>query len=123
MKRIIQVFLAFILLSGACYLSSCKGKVATTGTLSITALTKDGILPGSNTHQIYLALSKANLDNKVYERSGYLDANSSTIFRDLSPKLYWYRVDGWDDFGASQVYAGIDASVILWLNTPSSSKK
>jgi len=123
MKRTIPVFLALILLSGASFLLSCKGKVATTGTLSITAMTKDGILSGAAQPAIYLATSKANLDNKIYERSGWLDAHGSIIFRELSPKLYWYRVEGWDDFGASQVYNGIDESVILWLNTPSSPKK
>lgn len=120
MKRIITVFLALILISGSFSFLSCKDKVATTGTLSITAITKDGILSGATQPAIYLALSKANLDNKIYERSYWLDANGSVIFRDLLPKFYWYRVEGWDDFGAIQVNAGLDASVILWLNTPSS---
>lgn len=123
MKRAIPVFLALILLSGAFFFCSCKGKVATTGTLSITAMTKDGIISTATPVEIYLATSKENLDNKIYESFGWLDANGSKIFRDLLPKYYWYRVEGWDDYGASQVYAGLDASVILWLNSPSSPKK
>jgi hypothetical protein len=123
MKRTIPVFLALIFLSGAFFFFSCKEKVASTGTLSVTAMTKDGILSSDTSAAIYLATSKENLDNKIYESSGWLDANGSKIFRDLLPKYYWYCVEGWDDYGASQVYAGLDASVILWLNSPSSPKK
>lgn len=119
MKRSIQLFLALILVSGAFFFISCKEKVATTGSLSVTAMTKDGVLSGATQLPIFLATSKANLDNKVYERSGWLDANGSIIFRELQPKLYWYKVEGWEDIGGSQVYNGIDESVILWLNTPS----
>ena len=122
MKRLFPVFLAFMLLSGAFFFFSCKAKEATTGTLSITAYTKDGLVSASAPVQIYLATSKINLDNKIYQTSGWLGANGSDIFRDLLPGYYWYRVDGWDDFGAAEVFAGVDASVILWLNTPSQNK-
>jgi hypothetical protein len=122
MKRTFPVFLALILLSGAFFFFSCKGKMSTTGTLSVTVRTETGVISVTPI-AIYLASSKANLDNKIYETSGWLDANGSKIFRDLLPTYYWYRVEGWDDYGAAEVYAGVDASVILWLNTPSSSKK
>jgi hypothetical protein len=122
MKRSFQTFLVLILLSGAFYFSSCKGKDATTGTLSITAMTSTGAVSTTTPVGIHLATSKANLDNNVYVATGWLNANGSYIFRDLTPKFYWYNVDGWNDYGASDVYAGIDESVILWLNSPSSSK-
>jgi len=123
MKRTIPVFLALMLLSGAFFFCSCKGKVASTGTLSITAMTKEGNVSSNNPIAIYLATSKESLDNHIYEASGWLDGNESKIFRDLLPKYYWYRIEGWDDYGAAEVFAGVDASVILWLNSPSSSKK
>jgi hypothetical protein len=123
MKRIIPAFLALILLSGAFLFFSCKEKVASTGTLSITAMTKSGNVSSSAPIAIYIATSKENLDNQIYQSSGWLDGNGSKIFRDLLPKYYWYRIDGWDDYGAAEVFAGVDASVILWLNSPSSSKK
>jgi len=123
MKRKFTVFLALILFSSAFFLFSCKGKIASTGTLSVTAMTKDGAPSPSAPPAIYLATSKENMDNKIYESSGWLDANGSKIFRDLLPKYYWYRVEGWNDVGASAVYAGFDESVILWLNSPSAAKK
>jgi len=123
MKRIFPVFLALILLSGASFFFSCKTKEPTIGTLTITVMTKDGSISGGNPIAIYLATSKENLDNKIYVTSGWLDSNKSKIFRDLLPTYYWYGVEGWDDYGAAEVYAGVDGSVILWLNSPSSSRK
>jgi len=86
-------------------------------------MTKEGNVSSNNPIAIYLATSKESLDNHIYEASGWLDGNESKIFRDLLPKYYWYRIEGWDDYGAAEVFAGVDASVILWLNSPSSSKK
>jgi hypothetical protein len=123
MKRTILSFLALVLISGAFFISSCKSKDPTTGTLTVTAMTKDGILVLGTPPAIYLATSKANMDSKIYVTSGWLDANGSKIFRDLLPQYYWYRVEGYDDCGAAEVYAGVDASVILWLYSPGSSKK
>jgi hypothetical protein len=121
MKRRFSVFLVFILLSSAFFLFSCAGKQATTGTLTVIAMAKDSIIPANT--PIYLASSKENLDNKIYAASGWLDANASKIFRDLAPKYYWYRIEGWDNYGASEVFAGVDETVILWVNSPSPSKK
>jgi hypothetical protein len=104
------------MISSAFFFISCTGKEATTGTLTIVAQAKDSIIPANT--PIYLASSKANLDNKVYAASGWLDANSSKIFRDLTPNYYWYRIGGWDNYGASEVLAGVDETVILWVNTP-----
>ena len=123
MKRSFAVFLALILLFGAFFFPSCKGKEATVGTLSITVRTSTGVVSTANPVAIYLATSKDNLDNKVYVATGWLSGNGSYIFRDLAPRFYWYQADGWNDYGATDVYAGIDESVILWLNSPSSSKK
>jgi hypothetical protein len=123
MKRTIPVFLVLILVSGAFFLFSCKGKVSTTGTLTVIAMTTDGVISTSTPVQVYLALSKADLDNKNYVATGWLSSSGSKLFGDLLPKYYWYRVDGWDDFGAAEVFAGVDSSVILWLNTPTPSKK
>ena len=116
MKRTIRAFLALIMISSAFFFISCTGKEATTGTLTIVAQAKDSIIPANT--PIYFASSKANLDNKVYAASGWLDANSSKIFRDLTPNYYWYRIGGWDNYGASEVLAGVDETVILWVNTP-----
>ncbi|MCX6244475.1 MAG: hypothetical protein NTU98_07180 [Bacteroidetes bacterium] len=119
MKRSFTVFLAFMLISGSFFLSSCKEKTATTGSLAITALIKDGG-PAANV-QLFLAASREDLDNKNYMKSGYTNGAGSIIFRELPSAYYWYRVDGWDDYGAAEVFNGTDMSVILWLNTPSPS--
>jgi hypothetical protein len=121
MKRAFPVFLVLVLLSGAFFLSSCKGKVSTFGTLSVTARTKDTISTGTPV-RICLASSKENLENKIYLFANWSDANFSTIFRDLEPTYYWYRVEGWADYGAAEVFAGVDASVVIWLNTPEKAK-
>jgi hypothetical protein len=121
MKRAFPVFLVLVLLSGALFLFSCKGKVASTGTLSVTARSKDTISAGTPV-KICLASSKENLENKIYLYTNWADANVSTIFRNLVPTYYWYGVEGWADYGAVEVYAGVDASVIIWLNTPTKSK-
>ena len=123
MKRKFPVFLALILLSGAFFLFSCKGKVSNFGTLSITVMTKDTLTSGITSLQIFIASSKQNLDSQVYVSSGWLSGSGSYIFRDLAPGYYWYRVQGWNDYGAAEVFAGVDASVILWLNSPAASKK
>ena len=120
MKRTFKVFLAFVMFSGIFILNSCKGKEATTGTLTITAMTNNGapsIAPGPV--PVYLATSKSNLDNHIYVATGYLNSSGSVIFRGLTPNNYWYGVYGWNDSGASDVLAGIDESVYLWLNSPS----
>ncbi len=111
MKHKIHGFLTFLLLSGGVLFFSCAQKQATTGSLTIVAMAQDSIIPVNT--PIYLALSKANLDNKIYVSSGWLDANSSKIFRDLSPNYYWFRVEGWNNYGASGVFDGVDESVIL----------
>lgn len=73
--------------------------------------------------QVRLATTRENLEKQVYVSSGYVDGNGSVIFRELLPNYYWYGVDGWDDYGAVEVFSGYDGSVILWLNTPSAPKK
>jgi hypothetical protein len=123
MNGTFPVFLILILLSGAFFFFSCKGKEPTTGTLTVTAMTNFGNISANTPIAIYLATSKKNLDNKIYVTSGWLNSNGSKIFRDLLPTYYWYCVEGWDDYGAAEVYTGVDASVILWLNSPSSPGK
>jgi hypothetical protein len=121
MKRTFPVFLVFILISGSFFLFSCKGKNATTGSLTVTVQVKDS-RPTVNL-QVHLATTRENLENQVYVSSGYVDNNGSVIFRELLPNYYWYGVDGWADYGAAEVFNGYDGSVILWLNTPSAPKK
>ena len=123
MKRTFPVFLTMILLSGAFFFFSCQGKEPTTGTLTVTVMTNNGNISSNTPVPIYLATSKENLDNKIYIATGWLSSNGSKIFRDLLPTYYWYGVEGWDDYGAAEVYAGVDGSVILWLNSPSSPGK
>jgi hypothetical protein len=122
MKRKKAIFLALIMLSCISILYSCAGKVSTTGTLSITAVTKDGPPTDTVPIPVYLSISKEKLDKQVYVASGYLNTSGSIIFRELAPKYYWYRVGGWNNYGASEVVNGLDESVILWLNTPGSKK-
>ena len=117
MKRKFPLFLILMLISGVFLFTSCKDKSPIVGNLTVTAKKTATSLLSSM--PIYLATSKENLDNGVYAVTGYLNANGSCQFRDLVPKYYWYRVEGYSDYGASEVYPGIDESVIIFLNSPS----
>ena len=117
MKRIIKLFLISTFITGTFFLSTCKSTESTMGTLTITAIMKDS--SASSPFLVYIANTRENLDKKIYLDSSWTNANSATIFRNLKPQYYWYRVKGWDDYGASEVYSGFDESVILWLNSPS----
>ena len=121
MKRKFSVFLALILISGTFLFISCKDKAPIVGNLTVTAKTTSTGVSLMDT-PIYLATSKEDLDNQVYAINSTLDANGIRQFRDLVPKYYWYKVQGWDDIGAVEVFAGTDESVIIYLNSPSSKK-
>jgi hypothetical protein len=121
MKRKIPVFLVLILISGTFLFISCSDKAPIVGNLTVTAKTTSTGVSLTDT-PIYLATSKDDLDNQISVIYSTLDANGSRQFRDLAPKYYWYKVQGWDDIGAVEVFAGTDESVILYLNSPSSKK-
>lgn len=121
MKRKFPVFLILLLLSGAFLFTACKDKAPTVGNLTVTARTTNATIVANT--GIFLATSKDNLDNQVNIIYGTLNSTGSFQFRDLIPQYYYYRVQGYSDIGASEVFAGVDESVIIYLNSPSSSKK
>jgi len=99
MKRIFPVFLYWY-----CFrrllLSSCKGKDPTIGTLTITVMTKDGSISGVTDSNL-LATSKEISITRICSLR-LLDSNNPDLPR-LLPTYYWYRVEGWDDYGAAEV--------------------
>lgn len=112
----------FILLSGILFfasiviLPSCSSDEATVGILVITVMDMDGNLIEGE--QVYLATSHENLKEGIYISNQWTGPLGSVLFMDLPPIVYWYDTEHWEDYGAVQVYAGIEQFVTLWVNTP-----
>ncbi len=117
MKTLKSMILTFLLISGMAMIPSCSTyEEATTGILNITVMNSFGeLLVGE---EVYLALSYQNLQTGNYFATGWTNVNGAVTFVELPPVYYWYDTAGWDDYGAAQVYAGIEHFVILWVNTP-----
>jgi hypothetical protein len=116
-------FLIFSTLTfcGLILFAGCNSKNATTGTITITVLDYRTNLPIPN-ELVYIATGYNNLKNHVWINSIYTDVNGKAFFHDLSPIVIFYDTEHWENYGAIQVYAGIDQSVILYVNTPALKK-
>lgn len=110
---IIIMFAVFVLV----LFPRCSSKNPTTGSLKVTVLNYQTNQPVVN-ELLYIASSYDNLKNKVYLNSLYTDANGQVMFHDLTPMLVYYDTQTWDNYGATQVYAGIDMHALLYVNTP-----
>jgi len=95
---------------------SCKVENPTTGILVIRVMDTNGELVVGE--QVFLATSHENLKNGIYYATAWTDLDGEVLFMDLNPIYYWYDTEHWEDYGATQVYAGIEHYVILWVNTP-----
>ncbi len=117
----------FIVLSAVAFswlilFSGCNSKNATTGTLTIQVIDYATDTPVTN-QLVYIATSYGNLKNHIWVGSLYTDGNGKAFFHDLPPVLTFYDTERWENYGANQVYAGIDENAILFVNTPVVPKK
>jgi hypothetical protein len=116
MKKSIGVLFILAFLSSMVFFPSCNTKDATTGILHITVIDSVGTPVASV--QTAISTSRQNEINGIYTNTGWTDASGYVTFIDLLPGYYWYKVPGWKDYGAIEVYAGLDQYVFLTLNSP-----
>ncbi|MEI6888335.1 MAG: hypothetical protein ACOYM0_09010 [Bacteroidales bacterium] len=114
-----KIFAVFSVLTFSCLVlfSGCTSKNATTGTLTVMVVDYLTNVPIPN-ELVYIATSYQNLQNHIWVNSLYTDANGKAFFRDLTPFVMYYDTEHWENYGAIQVYAGIDQTTILYVNTP-----
>lgn len=116
MKKTIGVLFSLAFLSTMVFFPSCNTKDPTVGNLHLTVIDSLG-----NPVPAVLAAISTSRQNEVqgiYSNTGWTDNSGNVKFFDLLPGYYWYGVPGWKNFGAVQVYAGIDQYVYLLLNAP-----
>jgi hypothetical protein len=116
MKKATGAFLTIALLSTMIFIASCNKADPTVGNLHITVIDSIGTpVPGV---QAAISTSRQNEIDGIFTNTGWTDASGMVKFQDLVPGFYWYGVPGWKNFGAVEVYAGIDQYVYLILNSP-----
>ncbi|MFH1297888.1 MAG: hypothetical protein ABIJ04_11570 [Bacteroidota bacterium] len=116
MKKWFVLLSGILLFASIVMLPSCSSEEATVGILVIKVMDTNGnVVVGE---QVYLATSYQNLQTGNYIGNKWTDQNGEVLFMDLTPIYYWYDTEHWEDYGAVQVYAGIEHFVILWVNTP-----
>lgn len=115
-RKPVLFWISILLVSGFLCLPSCSTEDPTTGILNITVLDTWGFPVAFE--QVYLATSHQNLKEGIYVSSGWTNEFGQIAFYGLIPIVYWYDTEHWEDYGANQVYAGIEDYVFLWVNTP-----
>jgi hypothetical protein len=111
------IFINSIALFLLLLVSSCgKETVATVGNLHVYVINAQGEpMVGS---EVLLANTWNNETQGLTVTTGWTDAQGKVSFLDLAPNYYWYGVRGWKDYGAIQVYSGLDQYVYLQVNSP-----
>jgi hypothetical protein len=98
-------------------LTNCASeKIATFGNLHIYVVDSTGTPVPSV--EVFIASTLGDESQGIALKSGWTDANGRVDFNELGPGQYWYGVRGWKDYGALQLYTGIDFYVYLQLNKP-----
>lgn len=116
MKKWVIVLSSFLIIASGVMLPSCSTEDATDGLLVVRVMdTNGGLIVGE---QVFLATSYENLKAKNYIGNKWTDNEGEVLFPGLVPAYYWYDTEHWEDYGAVQVYAGIEHFVTLWVNTP-----
>ncbi|MBN1199132.1 MAG: hypothetical protein JXA23_07255 [Bacteroidales bacterium] len=116
MKKLFIILSGFLFFATSVMLPSCSSEEATVGLLVIRVMDSNGnLLVGE---QVYLATSYENLKAGNYITNQWTDEDGEVLFLNLPPIYYWYDTEHWEDYGAVQVWAGIEQYVILWVNTP-----
>jgi len=117
MRKTLSVILSAFVLSLLILITGCASKNATTGTLTIQVIDYKTNAPIPN-ELVYIATSYLNLKNHVWLNSLYSDANGKVFFHDLTPIVIYYDTEHWENYGAVMIYAGIDQTALLYVNTP-----
>jgi len=117
MKKLFIGLTGLLLFSTIVMLPSCTpDDRVTVGILVIKVMDTNGnLLVGE---QVFLATSYQDLQAGRYITNQWTDDKGEVLFMDLTPIDYWYDTEHWEDYGAVQVYAGIEQFVTLWVNTP-----
>ena len=116
MKKTIVILFSLAFLSTMVFFPSCNTKEATTGNLHLTVI--DSVGTPLSSMMSTIATSRQNEIMGNYSNTGWTDASGNVTFINLPPGYYWYGVPGWKNYGAVQVYAGLDQYVFLMLNVP-----
>jgi hypothetical protein len=116
MKKTIGVLFSLAFLSTMVFFPSCNTKDATVGILHLTVI--DSIGTPLSSQMVALSKSRENGIQGIYSNTGWTDAAGYVTFINLPPGYYWYGVPGYKDYGAVEVYAGLDQYVYLTVNTP-----
>lgn len=110
------------MIAGFLTFSSCSDPDPTFGTLTIIVYNPSNGTVITN-EQVYLATSLNNLKQGIYIKNAWTNNLGLVYFGDLPPGFYYYDTEHWEDYGATQLYAGFDFYVHLYVNTPASPKK
>ncbi|MEI7500495.1 MAG: hypothetical protein WCK84_08585 [Bacteroidota bacterium] len=110
------------LIAGSFTFSSCSDEYPTFGTLTITVYNPatGSVVAGE---KLYLATSLSNLKQGIYLYTERTNSLGLVYFGNLAPGFYFYDTENWEDYGATNIYAGVDFFVHLYVNTPGSKKK
>jgi len=117
MKAKIMFVNLFLVFAGIVNLSSCTTVPDPTfGTLTITVYNSitDEIIQGE---QIFLATSLSNLKQGIYLKNAWTNEKGMVFFGELAPGYYFFDAENWEDYGASNIYAGVDYNVHLYVNS------
>jgi len=117
MRKSFFAILSALTFSWLILFSGCTSKNPETGTITIMVVDYVTNLPVPN-QLTYIATSYQNLRNHIWINSLYTDANGKAFFHDLVPIIVYYDTEQWENYGAMQVYAGIDQTAILYVNNP-----
>ncbi|MCX6242947.1 MAG: hypothetical protein NTX43_14180 [Bacteroidetes bacterium] len=122
MRKYIFITISSLTFSCLVLFSGCNTKSPTTGTLTVIVYDykTNTIVPNE---LVYIASSYQNLRNHIWINSLYTDANGRAYFHDLAPILTFYDTEHWENYGAMQVYAGIDQTALLFVDNPLLLKK
>jgi hypothetical protein len=121
MKRSLILFIASLAILSAAILGSCTKEPKSPGMLTLRVISpQSGPVPWE---KVYLATSPSNLQAHVYVQETMTSDSGYAKFDTLTPGLYWYDTEHWEDYGATEVFLNIDSHAILWVNTPAGPNK
>lgn len=121
MKRNAIFLVTFLTLTFTLFLGSCSKNDPESGMLTLQVMRPNfGVVPWEN---VYIATSLENLQARYYMDSCMTNENGYAKFDTLAPGMYWYDTQHWEDYGAMEIYLGIDTHAILWVNSPAGGKK
>jgi hypothetical protein len=116
MKRIAIIICTFMLVSVSTMFVSCTKEVQTPGMLTIRVISPQ--FGPVQWETVYLASSSQNLQAHVYLQTGMTSDSGYVKFDSLTPGLYWFDTEHWENYGAVDVFYNIDTRAVLWVNTP-----